>query len=273
MLTALLACSGKPQQFTAAAPAPSPRLQRTPGGPLVRPAFDPGQLQRTELRRVGNRVYYLFAPPHSDRPVPLILVLHGLNTGPGRVASDSRFTSYAAGHELALAYGVGLSRAWNAGNCCRGDKADDTGYLVSVVFDAEHHVRIDPRRIYVVGFSNGGMMAFRAVCERPDVFAAGGVMSGRLVTSCRPRKGIRGRPLHIRQFQGLADSTTPPAGGPNKLLHMDLPPIRSEVNRLPARSELDITLLPTLGHEWATTANSGTDATSEFSEWLLQRHL
>ena len=35
-------------------------------------------------------------------------------------------------------------------------------------------------RITVVGFSNGGMMAYRLACERPDVVDTIGVMSGTL---------------------------------------------------------------------------------------------
>ena len=77
-------------------------------------------------------------------------------------------------------------RAWNAGICCGGSTADDVKYLRDVVTAVERRVPIDRRRVYVIGLSNGGMMALKAVCEAPDVFAAAGsVAAPYLGSSCK----------------------------------------------------------------------------------------
>lgn len=221
----------------------------------------------------GGRYYYLFDPSSRGLvPIPLVLVLHGLHEEPSSIAADSRFTSYAAAHNFAVAYGVGLARAWNAGACCHRSRSDDVGYLLRVVNDAEARLHVDARRVYVVGFSNGGMMAFRAICQRPDIFAAAGVMAGALVTPCVPERGIRTRPIYVRQLQGSSDRTLPVDGGENRTLQLDVPAISSEGRKLPSGSHLVISLIPHLGHAWATTANSRVDATALLYQWL-DRHL
>ena len=251
----LLGCASKPL-----ADVPTTRAR----------SYDPGQLARA--RRItlgGGRYYYLF-DPSSPEPaaIPLVLVLHGLHEEPSSIASDSRFTSYAAAHNFAVAYGVGLARAWNAGSCCHQSRSDDIGYLINVVNDAKARLKVDARRIYVVGFSNGGMMALRAVCERPDVFAAAGVMAGALVTPCVPARGIRTRPVYVRQLHGLSDRTLPVRGGHNRALGLDVPALKGEARRLPRGSDLVLTVIPRLGHAWATAANSRVDATAVLYLWL-----
>ena len=57
-------------------------------------------------------------------------------------------------------------RAWNAGICCALALRNDVGYLVNVVNAVSQAVPVDATRVYVVGFSNGGMMALQAICQR-----------------------------------------------------------------------------------------------------------
>ena len=97
-------------------------------------------------------------------------------------------------------------RAWNAGVCCGGSTADDLKYLRDVVAAVERRTSIDPRRIYVVGLSNGGMMALKAVCEAPDIFAAAGSVAGPyLGTTCK-------RPVWIH-LHDAKDPIVPYYGG------------------------------------------------------------
>jgi poly(3-hydroxybutyrate) depolymerase len=91
------------------------------------------------------------------------------------------------------------ARAWNAGDCCAASTADDVKYLRDVVTAVEKRTPIDHRRVYVIGLSNGGMMALKAICDAPDVFAAAGSVAGPyLGTSCK-------RPVWIH----LHDATDP----------------------------------------------------------------
>ena len=97
-------------------------------------------------------------------------------------------------------------RAWNAGICCALALRNDVGYLVDVVNAVSQAVPVDATRVYVVGFSNGGMMALRAICSAPDVFAAAGSVSGPFLgTTCA-------RPIW-RHIAAAADPIVPVFGG------------------------------------------------------------
>jgi polyhydroxybutyrate depolymerase len=64
---------------------------------------------------------------------------------------------------------------WNAGNCCgyaQVQNVDDVGFISALLQDMQRRASIDPRRIYVAGHSNGGMMAHRLGEALPDKIAA-----------------------------------------------------------------------------------------------------
>ena len=247
-------------------------MRRHPATP--RPLAHPEEFQQTlRMPLPGGRAYYRSSSPDPARPLPLVIALHGVRQRPAALASDSRLTSYARTHGFVVAYGGGTAGVWNAGRCCQNDVADDVHYLTEVVADVERHTAIDRRRIYLVGFSNGGMMALRALCERPDVFAAAGVMSGALMTDCAPATGIRRIPLRIRQLHGLGDTTVPPQGGSSRIVPELVPPLDKEAAALPAGSQLDLTLIPGLGHQWATPENSPFDATDQIWQFLRGKAL
>ena len=82
------------------------------------------------------------------------------------------------------------------------DTANDVGYLVDLVHYVATLTPVDLHRVYIWGFSNGGMMAWRAVCQTRDIFAGAGVMAGALLVTCP-------RPVHVVDLHGLRDTTVP----------------------------------------------------------------
>lgn len=58
--------------------------------------------------------------------------------------------------------------------------ADDVGFLRAVAVDIASSARVDPRRVYLSGFSNGGAMCLRAALELTDRLAAAGCNAGAL---------------------------------------------------------------------------------------------
>lgn len=55
----------------------------------------------------------------------------------------------------------------------RDSQADDVGFINTLLDWVEENCSVDPKRIYVTGASNGGMMTFRLLIETPERFAAG----------------------------------------------------------------------------------------------------
>jgi polyhydroxybutyrate depolymerase len=79
--------------------------------------------------------------------------------------------------------------------------------LVSTL-TAEFHV--DPKRVFVTGFSNGASMAYRFACEQPLKVAAiapvAGGLAAHLVTRCAATSS---RPIPLLVMHGTADTVNP----------------------------------------------------------------
>jgi polyhydroxybutyrate depolymerase len=195
----------------AATPVPTATPTQTP---TLAPTIQPGDSEHT--LKVGdlNRGYMLHIPPGLDmvRSVPVVFVFHGYGDPP-RQMSMRGFNELSDSYGFLLIYpygGVGVS--WNAGGCCGpavADKIDDIAGIRAILSELESVVRIDPKRIYAAGWSNGGMFAYRVACEMSETFAAIASVSGPLVFSpCRPQQ-----PVSVLHEHGLMDTEVPYTGG------------------------------------------------------------
>jgi polyhydroxybutyrate depolymerase len=130
---------------------------------------------------VRARPYGLYVPP-AYRPgtmAPLIIALHGHGSRGSEVAEQLGLQSLADSRGVLYAFPDGTldgrTRFWNATDgCCdfAGTNVDDVGYLRALLDDVGARYSIDPRRVYVIGFSNGGYMAHRVACDMADRVAA-----------------------------------------------------------------------------------------------------
>lgn len=167
---------------------------------------------------VAARPYQATLPDSDARPAPLVLVLHGLSaTGPIQDAYFG-FSKWAKGQGIITAYPDGTknslgARFWNATNSCcdfENSKVDDVAYLTAVIDDAIARYGADPRRVYLVGHSNGGYMAYRMACDRADRIAGIASLAGanwKDTSRCRPSV-----PVPVVQIHGTKDDNVPYAG-------------------------------------------------------------
>ncbi len=126
-----------------------------------------------------ERRYLLQLPATRPNPAPLVVVLHGGGGGGvNAVAFDQPpavFREIAEREGFLVAYPEGVGAVWNdcrSENSIAVSKADDVGFLVSLVGHLVATRGADPGRLYLTGASNGGMMALRVAAEAPGVFAA-----------------------------------------------------------------------------------------------------
>jgi polyhydroxybutyrate depolymerase len=140
-----------------------------------------------DLRVYGmRRDYRVHLPPAYDgrRDLPLVVAVHGAFSSPGHFAAATGFDRIADSAGFVVAYPAGFARPirhWNSGHCCglvRALGIDDVSYLDAVIADAIAHLAVDASRVYLVGHSNGGMLVYRFVAERPGRVAAAAVVAG-----------------------------------------------------------------------------------------------
>jgi len=138
---------------------------------------------RFELEAGGRaRSYLVHVPPQAFAgALPVLLSLHG---GGGNAQQHRQSTGMDAAADrdgYIAVYPNGSGRlgerllTWNAGNCCgyaQREQVDDVGFIAALLDDLARRAAIDPRRIYVAGHSNGGMMAHRLGEALPQRIAA-----------------------------------------------------------------------------------------------------
>lgn len=88
---------------------------------------------------------------------------------------------------------------WNDGRNVKGyystDKnVDDVGFVSFLISHVSGKVKVDAKRVYVTGFSNGGIMANRIACQLSDKIAAvapvGATFGTSVAASCNPSRYV-----------------------------------------------------------------------------------
>lgn len=213
------------------------------------------------------------APVRRSGPLPLVVVLHGRRQTPWRAERIEHWDALAAQGRAVVAYGAGIAGSWNAGTCCglaqrRG--IDDVGYVRRILSLEEHRHRIDRHRVFLVGFSNGGMLAYRFACVHPDAISALVVVAGSLqVPSCRPSRpltvlDVEGDRDHVVPYDGT--SYSPVAGAATRSIPDSLRPWQEVAGKA---AVVRLVRLADLGHEWPTMQHGGWDATTAIWQFLV----
>lgn len=151
----------------------------------------------------------------GEASAPLLIDMHSFMDNGYRQRRRSGTRAVAASRGYAVAYPHGFRNSWNAGWCC--------GWAVSAgTQDVEFvaglraqtlvtHARIDPRRVWLTGHSNGCMMAQRLALEVRGAFAAVACSSGYLEAGASENVLARYRrePTAIMTAHALDDPTVP----------------------------------------------------------------
>ncbi|MHC1782233.1 MAG: PHB depolymerase family esterase [Anaerolineaceae bacterium] len=203
ILVSMLACA---RNTTPAVPSPS----TLPAGDSTRKLDFEG----------FERSYIIHVPSDYDKTQPLavVLIFHGGGGNAENAMNTSDFNEQADRSGFLAVYPNGSGRlgdkilTWNGGTCCgyaREQNVDDVGFVRAILKDLQSLTKIDLKRIYATGISNGGIMSYRLACEASDLIAAIGPVAGTLnFTPCQPNQ-----PVSIIHFHGTDDRHLPYAGG------------------------------------------------------------
>lgn len=138
-----------------------------------------------------TREYYVHVPAgyNAKNALPVVFMLHGTSgdgekfyniSGWKEVGEQEDILTVfpSSWHHCIVEDGEVLNTTkWNiypgAFTYCPGEQPlDDIKFLRQVISEMEDRYTVDEKRIYLVGFSNGGQMAFRCAVEMSDVLAA-----------------------------------------------------------------------------------------------------
>jgi polyhydroxybutyrate depolymerase len=158
-----------------------------------------------------ERSYVFQTPQHLRKPAPLLIALHGaLGTGSG-MATFSKFAALADEKGFIAVFPDGVDHHWNDGRAGISP-GDDVAFIDALIGVFVSRKDADPRRIYVAGLSNGGMMSFRLACELPKRIAAIAAVAANL-QKVLEQTCSNGPPLPVMIIDGTLDPIMPWAGG------------------------------------------------------------
>jgi polyhydroxybutyrate depolymerase len=222
-----LGCGGA----SATHPQTSPDMQSVPivsGPDFSVSQTGPSDLAGADLgptnSLVASRPYELHVPTgyNANVAVPLVVLLHGLASDEDMIEAYFKVTPIADKHTFLYAHPNGLKgtiggqRFFNATDACCDifhQNPDDVAYLKALLSDVRAKYNVDPKRIFIMGHSNGGYMAHRLACDDSAEIAAIASLSGAVwndATKCAPTD-----PIAILEVHGTDDQTVKYDGGNN----------------------------------------------------------
>ncbi len=188
----------------------------------VEEGMKPGNYHLSLIHDKLTRTYQLYIPKQYNQltNLPLVISLHGAGGSSDNAKIISGFDAKSEEEGFVVVYPesekldsfIGMKRGWNAGTCSAEDNiADDAGFISVLIDELKTKLNIDPKRVYVAGMSNGGMMAYRLACELSDKITAVAVVAGSMsldFDKCSPS-----RPVPLLHIHGMADNLVRLIGG------------------------------------------------------------
>lgn len=173
-----------------------------------------------------SRGYLLHVPPSYDgsRSMPLLVALHGVNTTPGRFEAVTGMSRKADEEGFMVVYPQGSGRwflrGWLAVHCCplSAEGLSDTDFLITLIDELSASYRIDKSRVFIMGFSNGAMMAHKLGALYPEKFAGIIAVSGTIGGRATPGHPFEivpkpVMPVGVMIMHGMADDRVAYFGG------------------------------------------------------------
>ena len=160
-------------------------------------------------------------PDPAGEPRPVVVVLHGgLGDDDDTVTlSFGKLNSLAAEDDYVVVYPSGIGGHWNDGRnvqryVSQRERINDVGFLAKLIGDIIEKRNVDPEAVFVVGVSDGAMMAHRFACERGDQLRGFVAVIGSMPTNvARRRSRCKKEPLSVLMINGTEDPIVPWDGG------------------------------------------------------------
>jgi len=234
---------------------------------------------------------YLPVQYANEKEWPLVVLLHGFS---GSADSENHYLTMSArvssrGFILVTPEGMvtpkntltpegndlGGNQFWNATDfCCDFAKTgvDDVLYLRSLIASLQTRYKVNPKKIYVIGHSNGGFMANRLACEMGEEIAAIANLAGgsfKDLQHCRQPVAIPYLQIHAANDPTVKFENVPEYAGGKETVNQWLN--RNGCNKLDARTGIThdyLFLAP--GKDVAVTTWPTCSSRKPVVQWLIK---
>src|SRR5437763_9123071 len=167
-------------------------------------AISPGAVLAAEeltIEHQGVPRHYLMHRRSENGPArPLLIYLHGLRPANWQNHSWAEIDAAADREGFVAAYPVALQGRWNytgqlSEKVRAGEEvADDIGFIAKLIDHLVAQQGVDPKRVYAIGESRGGLMSFELMCRMAERLAAAGALISGMTEgqrdACAPARAV-----------------------------------------------------------------------------------
>ena len=192
-------------------------------------AADAATIDATTLFRISGtitvdgraRTFLVNLPPTYDAMAsfPVIIAMHGGGGSAAQFEATNLLTPKTNQANYIVVYPDGVVspgplglRTWNGGACCgyaSENNIDDVKFIRELIDYLAANFKINSKRVYATGHSNGGIMSYRLACELSDRIAAiSPNAAAMLLPTCVPT-----RPVPLQHTHSRLDTNVPILGG------------------------------------------------------------
>lgn len=140
---------------------------------LLSIAFLPFTVNAEDIK-VGTttRNIISYAPASLPKNRPLIISMHGFNQDARYQQEKAQYETIADTAKFVVVYPDGLNKRWDISG------TTDLDFITAIIDTMYRRYNIDRKRVYLSGFSMGGMMTYYAATKIADKIAAFAPVSG-----------------------------------------------------------------------------------------------
>ncbi len=142
------------------------------------------------------RKMLVYAPSDIEPNRPLLLSLHGMNQDINYQQNMTRWETIAKANNFVVVYPGGINNSWSLSG------TRDIDFILAIIDEMVNRYEIDRNRVYLSGFSMGGMMTYYAATRIADKIAAFAPVSGYLMSGPNTSSS---RPVPIIHTHGTTD--------------------------------------------------------------------
>jgi polyhydroxybutyrate depolymerase len=186
--------------------------------------FSKSQLLKDSILIDNNfRTFQFKQPAQPGSGSSLVFILHGSGgSGEGMMKRSEKLQAIASTENLILVYPDGYKHFWNecrkmSTSAANIENIDENGFFSQMIDYFISRYKVDKARVFAIGTSGGGHMAYKLALTMPEKFRAITAIIANLPESSNMDCFEKKQPMPVMIINGTADSTNPYNGGEVKV--------------------------------------------------------